>query len=118
MLQLRNVVGPLLILFALTGLVYEPMARADSYTVDVSDEISGETFLAMRVAAEEFERQLPQWNIRDFDISVLTKPDEISVLFQHKDAPRDERGSNDATPSYSVILTPDGTRAMGLYTPR
>lgn len=119
MLRLKWMTSRLAVtLLVLASAVLTSVARSDSYEIAISEEISGNTFLAMRVAAEEFERQMPELSLRDFNITVFVKPEEISVLFQHIDASADVRGSDDAAPSYSVILTPDGSQALRLYTPR
>ena len=119
MLQLASCLRlPLAVALAIATIslqdVNEVRAETDSYTIEISEEVDGETFLIMRVAAAEFEKQYPEWDLRDFNLTVFHKPNEISVLVQHRDAPKNERGSNEQTPSYSVVLTADGSRVLGI----
>ncbi len=123
MLQLASCLRlPLAVALAIATIalkeVNEVRAESDSYTIDISEEVDGETFLIMRVAVTAFEKRYPERDLRDFNLTVFHRPDDVSALVQHKDAPRNERGSSEQTPSYSVVLTADGSRVLDIQIPR
>ena len=74
--------------------------------------ISAESFLAMRVAYDEFRRQLDRTDIGGYVISVTEKHGSIVVSFMDASPPPGLRGSSPDKPGLTVEIAKDSLKVI------
>jgi len=70
----------------------------------VDPPISGETFLVVEKAANVFKNKIKNLDLCKYDIVVLRKEKEISIIFQNKNRPEGVLGNPGPLPEFEVTI--------------
>lgn len=72
----------------------------------VFDAVSVRSFLAMRAAYAEFERQRQHADVRSYSIKVVSESNNLIVIFAPETSNPRDRGNTATLPGYEVQLDP------------